>query len=824
MANRGANRTKRRGLDGIRARAFAKFGFVAPLKTSVLLTRGAGAASFTRATVATVTDFEGCCRNVLSGEVRFQNARRVRNFVRENVSLWHKANLGTGVLPVVTAGQTDPEGGATAYRVQLDRGAGTTAGDYSFTQDGPGTGITTGRSSIWIKSNTGLSQTLSLRIATGNAMNIVATASWQRLSPPANSIVYMDLGTQGNLATSAVVDVLVWRPMLEDVTSQSNQNPSEYVSVGAAKRNELIYTEEFDNAAWTKVSATVTANQIANPLTGHVTADKMVESVSASSEHSLKQSFTKDATARQYKFSAYLKYVDRPWVYLLIRNGLSGAKFAGRYFNIQTGAMGGALAATWTNDGASITDVGDGWYLCSVTFTTDTDTTVTPQVRLADADGNAVYNGDGASSAYVYGASCRLATASDTYFPVGNVYSYPQTMADGTSAACVDGVGYSAVTNPNRVSANVVYSDVPTTSVEGYVNGSRTNGRPRYLPEGTSTNLVLQSSTLNTTWTKSGTPVCTEGAAYCGDIPLTLVSDDDAGVTEYVLQNITFTADAAKSVSILVKQGTSTYSLVYLRDTTASADRLVAAITWSAGVPVITCSTGSQERPPEPMGNGVWRIFMLTASVTAANTNALRIYPATDGALSATPTGTIYVGGVQAENATFASSHQPTTTGTAARNADFLRYPAAGNVASEGAMYSEFQPYVGATSQVIAQIDDGSNANILASQLVNSTNTFQQQTLVESAVTGDVQTATALIPIASGPSKGASVWGADDFDCALNGVKAATPDTSGAVPSGMTVIGIGARTAATAPHYGPIGPVMVAQRKLSDAEFVGITR
>lgn len=36
--NRGANRTARRGLDGIRARAWAKFGFTAPRKSSVLLT------------------------------------------------------------------------------------------------------------------------------------------------------------------------------------------------------------------------------------------------------------------------------------------------------------------------------------------------------------------------------------------------------------------------------------------------------------------------------------------------------------------------------------------------------------------------------------------------------------------------------------------------------------------------------------------------------------------------------------------------------------------------------------------------------------------
>lgn len=60
---------------------YNRFSFHAPLTKSVLLARGTGAASFTRATVATVKDWEGAIRNVLSGEVRFEGQRRVRNYV-----------------------------------------------------------------------------------------------------------------------------------------------------------------------------------------------------------------------------------------------------------------------------------------------------------------------------------------------------------------------------------------------------------------------------------------------------------------------------------------------------------------------------------------------------------------------------------------------------------------------------------------------------------------------------------------------------------------------------------------------------------------------
>jgi hypothetical protein len=47
--------------------------------------------------------------------------------------------------------------------------------------------------------------------------------------------------------------------------------------------------------------------------------------------------------------------------------------------------------------------------------------------------------------------------------------------------------------------------------------------------------------------------------------------------------------------------------------------------------------------------NGVYRLLFQSTTVTAANTNQIEIYPASSS-LSTGPTGTVYVGGVQAEN------------------------------------------------------------------------------------------------------------------------------------------------------------------------------
>jgi hypothetical protein len=51
-----------------------------------------------------------------------------------------------------------------------------------------------------------------------------------------------------------------------------------------------------------------------------------------------------------------------------------------------------------------------------------------------------------------------------------------------------------------------------------------------------------------------------------------------------------------------------------------------------------------------PCANGAYRLLFQTTSVTAANTNQLEVYPATTNTLTVADTGTLYAGGVQAEN------------------------------------------------------------------------------------------------------------------------------------------------------------------------------
>lgn len=151
-------------------------------------------------------------------------------------------------------------------------------------------------------------------------------------------------------------------------------------------------------------------------------------------------------------------------------------------------------------------------------------------------------------------------------------------------------------------------------------------------------------------WSSVGTPTRSADAFTASDgVPMDLIGDDAAGALEGYTQVRTFTGDAVKIVECRVKQDTSTSSVVRLRDTTASADRLLQVIAWSAGAPSITQTTGTLVSSTQ-VATGVYRLVFLTTSVTAANTNQVEIYPATTGALATANTGTLYVADVDSYN------------------------------------------------------------------------------------------------------------------------------------------------------------------------------
>jgi hypothetical protein len=222
---------------------------VAPLFNADLLTTmvpgsGAGAATFARATSATVDDFEGNVRFAIAGELRFKGARRVCNLIsgptQTNYAAWTVLNC-----TLMASNEVAPDNTNTAARIREDNAVAGTLRFHANANDN-GRNFATGNRvviSMYYKGKTAgsIGKTVKFWLFDGGANNqsntVTFTANWLRQMLTAGNLAGttsdLRVGTLegGNLPTND--EFYQWGAMAEDVSGQANQNASEYVSSGA---------------------------------------------------------------------------------------------------------------------------------------------------------------------------------------------------------------------------------------------------------------------------------------------------------------------------------------------------------------------------------------------------------------------------------------------------------------------------------------------------------------------------------------------------------------------------------------------------------------
>jgi hypothetical protein len=187
----------------------------------------------------------------------------------------------------------------------------------------------------------------------------------------------------------------------------------------------VTFSEQFDNAAWTKRSATISAN-VVNAPNGTLTADKIIEAASTGF-HSILQT-SSPRVGVPYTFSVYLKAAERTWALVWF-----DAESAGAYVNLSTGELGTVSGGVT----ASVTSVGDGWYRCVISKNIVIGAGVA--VYTATSNGGASYVGNGTSGIFAWGSQLVEGTEALPYFATTDRLNVPRldySNADGTLSTC----------------------------------------------------------------------------------------------------------------------------------------------------------------------------------------------------------------------------------------------------------------------------------------------------------------------------------------------------------------------------------------------------
>jgi hypothetical protein len=138
------------------------------------------------------------------------------------------------------------------------------------------------------------------------------------------------------------------------------------------RTNLLTYSADLTNASWSKSNSTFAISGTAPDGT----ASANLWTRTSTSGAFFSKNTAKAASAITYTDSVYIKYSNARYFALLMQGTYPSQARA--TFDLQTGTVSQAasVGGSFTNAAATITNAGGGWYRVTLTYTTDTNTTL----------------------------------------------------------------------------------------------------------------------------------------------------------------------------------------------------------------------------------------------------------------------------------------------------------------------------------------------------------------------------------------------------------------------------------------------------------------
>ena len=423
---------------------------------------------------------------------------------------------------------------------------------------------------------------------------------------------------------NASLGVFLWGAQMEAVTYQTT--PSTYYPTTV--KNLLGFSQDFSNAAWSKVAASITNCPYVNPVNGLFTAQKLMEDT-ANATHRAYEAATV-ASGTPYAFSVYARAAERSRVQLISSAGVSFDAI----FDLSDGTVVAATSGT-----ASITALGNGWYRCAVINTASSSTSTNLQIRIVQSGTINTYTGDGNSGIYIYGAQLSDSASLDPYVP--------------TPAAAPSSTAY--------YGPRFDYDPV-TLAPKGL------------LVEEARTNLFTYSEQFdNAAWVPTNQTVTPNSTTSPGNTATADTLNEGTGTGSHNIgQNFSSTSGVSYAFSAYFKNGDARYLQLFFG---GGGHGFNAFANFDLQTGTVGTVGSSATASIVNAGNG-WYRCVIVAAATATTVNAsvqIAIVRSSTSARAENFTGTnkfIYAWGAQLEAGAFATSYIPTVASTVTRSAD----------------------------------------------------------------------------------------------------------------------------------------------------------
>ena len=228
--------------------------------------------------------------------------------------------------------------------------------------------------------------------------------------PQANS-PFVSRATTGTYFDSAGVirTAPVNQPRLNyNLVGNSWTQPS--VLIEPASTNKILKSSEFNNASFWEANNSTLSGSAGTAPDGTNTACKIQENTS-NNLHGIERDFGA-TNSLFYTLSIFAKAAERSW--LILDNTHQGVLNYRNWFNLSNGTTGTVAGG---NSHLTMTNVGNGWYRCSVTRPAGTAGSHRVCIYASTGDGTITYTGTSGAGILIWGAQLENTLGPTSYIP-----------------------------------------------------------------------------------------------------------------------------------------------------------------------------------------------------------------------------------------------------------------------------------------------------------------------------------------------------------------------------------------------------------------------